>query len=220
MKLSLVVAQGIHQGKVIPVPVAQFLIGRDEGCQLRPASPAISKRHCAILTRNGKVHVRDFGSTNGTFVNDIQVTGEQEIKDGDRLKIGPLEFKFKLERTGSLYPSMHGPKPSATEAIIGDETSLSDKDKSPEEPAKEKTERETAKNNEDEMAAMLLATDDGPREPITPDNIPAGSTIFDVPSMGTDPGAPKKPEEKKQETGDTRTAADAILRKYMRRPRT
>ena len=65
MKLSLVVlTSGKSEGQEIPVPQAQFVIGRDPKCNLRPASPIISKRHCALLIRNGKVFVRDFDSTN------------------------------------------------------------------------------------------------------------------------------------------------------------
>src|SRR6516225_8604807 len=154
MKLSLVVAQGVHQGKVIPIPVAQFLIGRDEGCQLRPASQAISKRHCAILARGGKVFVRDFGSTNGTFVNDAQVTGEQEIKDGDQLKIGPLEFKVKIDKTsGSLAVSRLEPKPPTTAANA--ETPVPSSEKTAETPAQTETNQANAAQ-EDAMAAMLL----------------------------------------------------------------
>src|SRR5262249_24431502 len=97
MKLSLVVAEGVHKGKAIPIPVAQFVIGRDEGCQLRPSSPAVSKRHCAVLVKGGQVFVQDFGSTNGTFVNDHPVSGEAELKDGDKLVVGPLVFQVKME---------------------------------------------------------------------------------------------------------------------------
>src|ERR1043165_7916211 len=98
MKLSLVVTTaGKQQGKTLPITLAQFVIGRDPQCQLRPASPAISKRHCAILQRDGKVFVRDFDSTNGTFVNDQPVKGEVEIKNDDNLKVGPLEFIVKIE---------------------------------------------------------------------------------------------------------------------------
>jgi len=58
MKVSLVVATGAHEGRVIPVTGSQFLIGRDPQCHLRPASQAISKLHCAVLVRDGKyVHV-------------------------------------------------------------------------------------------------------------------------------------------------------------------
>jgi hypothetical protein len=76
MKLSLLVtSHSKGAGKVIPITFSQFLIGRDPQCQLRPASPVISKRHCALLVRGGKVFLRDFDSTNGTFINDQQVKG-------------------------------------------------------------------------------------------------------------------------------------------------
>src|SRR5262245_7004161 len=70
MKLSLVVmTAGKSQGQAIPVTLAQFVIGRDPQCNLRPASAVISKRHCALLVQDGRVAIRDFNSTNGTFVN-------------------------------------------------------------------------------------------------------------------------------------------------------
>ena len=83
MKLSLVVNDGVHKGKVIPIPLKQFLIGRDPQCHLRPASPLISKRHCALLIQGDKILVRDFDSTNGTVVNDEPIKGERELKNDD-----------------------------------------------------------------------------------------------------------------------------------------
>ena len=100
MKLSLVViTPGKMEGKAIPITLSQFLIGRDPQCHLRPASALISKRHCAVLVRDERAFVRDFGSTNGTFVNDQPVKGEQELRDGDRFKVGPLDFRVALEAT-------------------------------------------------------------------------------------------------------------------------
>ena len=98
MKVSLVVASGVHQGKVIPITTPQFLIGRDPQCQLRPASQAVSKQHCALVVRDGKVFVRDFGSTNGTLVNDALVQNEERaVVNNDTLKIGPLDFTIRIE---------------------------------------------------------------------------------------------------------------------------
>src|SRR5262245_30014868 len=98
MKLSLVVlTPGKTEGKVIPIALSQFVIGRDPQCHLRPASAVISKRHCALLVKDGKVFVRDFESTNGTFVNDQPVKGEAELKHDDRLKVGPLVFVVRVE---------------------------------------------------------------------------------------------------------------------------
>lgn len=103
MKLSLVVlAAGSMQGKGIDVKLSQFLVGRDPQCHLRPSSPLISKRHCAVIQREGKVFIRDFGSTNGTFVNDEPVKGEVELHNDDKLKIGPLLFAVKIEATAPV----------------------------------------------------------------------------------------------------------------------
>src|SRR6185437_3469589 len=100
MKLSLVVlTPGPNQGKLLEIKLSQFVVGRDPQCHLRPASPMISKRHCALLQRDGKAFVRDFDSTNGTFVNNAQIKGEVELHDGDRLKIGPLLFKVTIDST-------------------------------------------------------------------------------------------------------------------------
>src|SRR5258707_219881 len=104
MKLSLVVAQGVHEGKVIPIPVPQFLIGRDEGCQLRPSSPAVSKKHCGLFVKGLQVFANDLGSTNGTFINGQPIAGETEVKDGDHLKVGPLEFTVKLDKSATPAP--------------------------------------------------------------------------------------------------------------------
>src|SRR5215213_6557697 len=98
MKLNLVVlSEGKAKGTAIAVTLPQFIIGRDPECQLRPASPMISKRHCAVLVKNGKAYIRDFGSTNGTFVNDEPVKGERQIHNDDTLKVGPLLFRVALE---------------------------------------------------------------------------------------------------------------------------
>src|SRR5437763_8815097 len=98
MKLSLVVlTSGKQEGKTLPIVLSQFLIGRDPQCHLRPASAIISKRHCAILVKDGKVTVRDFNSTNGTFVNNEPIKGEREIHEGDSLRVGPLTFQVSIE---------------------------------------------------------------------------------------------------------------------------
>jgi pSer/pThr/pTyr-binding forkhead associated (FHA) protein len=98
MKVSLVVASGAHQGKVVPITGPQFLIGRDAQCHLRPASQAISKHHCGVLVRDGQVYVKDFGSTNGTLVNDVLIRAtEVGVVDGATLKLGPLDFIVRIE---------------------------------------------------------------------------------------------------------------------------
>ena len=119
MKVSLVVAAGSHEGKIIPILGPQFLIGRDPQCHLRPASQAISKLHCAVLVRDGKVYVRDYGSTNGSVVNDALVQdAEVAIADGATLRVGPLDFRVKIEVSASNPDGTPLPGGSAEAAAL------------------------------------------------------------------------------------------------------
>lgn len=210
MKLSLVVAQGVHTGKVIPVTSAQFLIGRDAHCNLRPASPAISKQHCGIFVRDGKVYVQDYGSTNGTHVNGEPVTGERELANGDKLKAGPLEFTVTIDLTSKstiMAPTKKETAVAATQPVAVAETVPATSAPAP-----------AGADDPEAAAAMLLAMDESAaNDPTAEVKIPDGTTVFDAPAVpGSKPG--EKPAAKPN-TGDTSKAAADILSKYMRRPR-
>jgi pSer/pThr/pTyr-binding forkhead associated (FHA) protein len=208
MKLSLIVlTPGKTQGKAISISLSQFLIGRDPHCQLRPASPMISNRHCALLTRGGKVFVRDFESTNGTFVNQERVRGEKGLKHGDHLRLGPLEFRVEL--VGPLDVDQPTPLPTGkTQAPVGEDEAA---------------------------AALLLELQDNapnPAKSVDSEGIPTGSTVMEIPAaaQGDTPAnneEAKKPEEEekkkkeaeKAKVGDTAVVANELLQKYLRRPR-
>lgn len=112
MKVSLVVlSTGSAEGKALPINTAQFIIGRDPQCNLRPASAMISKRHCAVLVKSGQVYLRDFDSTNGTFLNDAPIKGEVVLKHGDILKVGPLSFRAEIEGAPAPVKPTPPPKP-------------------------------------------------------------------------------------------------------------
>jgi pSer/pThr/pTyr-binding forkhead associated (FHA) protein len=205
MKLRLIVVGGVHEGKAIPITLPQFVIGRDPQCQLRPASAAISKRHCAIMVRGTQVFIRDFGSTNGTFVNGELVQGEVELRDGAKLKVGPLEFTVGLEVATAAKAA---PKPAKAAAKVSEAVDMSGP------PSEGPT--------SDNIADLLL--DDAGAAPAastldTAESVPEGSTIMELPTTGKpgEPGA-KKPNAVLG-TGNTSSAAAEILRKYQRRPR-
>ncbi len=82
MEVQLKVLVGGSAGQVIKVAGSKFLIGRDEDCQLRPRSDVVSRHHCAIIVEGRYVALRDFGS-----------------KNGDQVKIGPLEFEILLDES-------------------------------------------------------------------------------------------------------------------------
>lgn len=210
MKLSLVVlTPGPSEGKVVPITPAQFVIGRDPGCQLRPASIHISKRHCALLKRDNKVFARDFGSTNGTFINDRQIRGEIEVIDGDQLRVGPLLFKVMVESAPVNKPTPLPPTKETTQKLAPAPAANGSPTEAP------------AAGNEEDVAAMLLSMQDGDVPPggVSP-QVPEGSTVFDLPTPDEAEKAAKEKEKPKQPAGDTSSAAKTILEKYLKRPRT
>src|SRR5262245_31168692 len=245
MKLSLVVAQGVHTGKVIPVTAADFVIGRDPQCQLRPASPAVSKQHCALNVRDGKVYVRDCGSTNGTFINGEQVAAEREVKSGDRLRVGPLEFDLMIDTSApaanpapaepaaakpapkpAAKPAAKPAKPaSANDTVTGAGTVVMDPPTAaPAEAARATTIVDPGppsdRDMDDQMAALLLGMEEGPAAPGTIEQLSADSTtVMEMPALGADKAGETKKDQRKTHE-DSASAAAELLSKYMRRPRT
>lgn len=99
MRVKLKVVNGAQAGREIVIPVPEFVIGRDEDCQLRPRSDAISRKHCVIVVAENQVIVRDLGSKNGTYINGERIEGERVAADGDQVQFGPLQFELVLERS-------------------------------------------------------------------------------------------------------------------------
>ncbi|MHB8105306.1 MAG: FHA domain-containing protein [Dehalococcoidales bacterium] len=59
----------------------------------------ISREHIVIKTDGSRYYVEDKGSSNGTKVNDVSITGKGrwELKDGDRIKLADVvTLQFKL----------------------------------------------------------------------------------------------------------------------------
>ena len=122
MEVKLLITRKNGAGRVVPVTAPEFFIGRAPDCHLRPNSHhLISRHHCVILTKNSGVAVRDFGSTNGTLVNGEKICGEQAMKDGDHLTVGPLEFEVRL----TVYDYSCEPFASETAAIIASASTTS-----------------------------------------------------------------------------------------------
>jgi pSer/pThr/pTyr-binding forkhead associated (FHA) protein len=195
----------------------------------------ISKRHCALLQRDGKAYIRDFGSTNGTFVNDQPVKDEIELHDSDRLKIGPLLFDVRLAAEPAAAKGATPKPPTRAVGAKSATVAATKTGKTPPPPSRApltaaKTAAEPAAADQsngsadDDIAAMLLSLQDDDRASSGLDSIPEGSTVMEltVPPPGAeDPNAPvdKTKEKEKKVLGNTSSAAKSILEQYMKRPR-
>lgn len=237
MKVNLVVSvPGPNLGRTIPITGTKFLIGRDPSCQLRPASQAISKIHCAILINDGVVYIEDFSSTNGTLVNGSPFQGQQAIKSGDKLKAGPLEFRIEIIPSVSISDATPVPeqlkKPSSSslpkpKSVTLPAATLNAKEKIVPKPSTKSPSSETValrfpasetltSTEADDAAAMLLSMDDDAPSGEIP-VVPEGSTVFEMHAIDASGRVivPKKPE--KVENMESSSAANDLLKKYFRR---
>jgi pSer/pThr/pTyr-binding forkhead associated (FHA) protein len=134
MELTIKLLSGKNAGQSVKIPVNKFLIGRASDCHLRPHSDMVSRHHCVLLIEEGFCAVRDFGSRNGTLLNDEAVVGQRELHNGDRLKVGNLEFEVELTSSvgGKKRPKVKDVKDVAQRTAAGvvgagkDEDDISD----------------------------------------------------------------------------------------------
>ncbi len=104
----LVQIYGPQLGRRFVLLDACLTIGRDEGCHLVLELDNVSRRHCSVLVRERAVFLRDDGSTNGTFLNNVEVSGERELRSGDLIKVGSAIFKFLAGgELGSIEAQYH-----------------------------------------------------------------------------------------------------------------
>jgi NADPH-dependent 2,4-dienoyl-CoA reductase/sulfur reductase-like enzyme/pSer/pThr/pTyr-binding forkhead associated (FHA) protein len=77
-------------------------IGRQPGAYQLIDNDSVSRRHAEISYANGQYLLRDVGSSNGTFVNDVRLEPGTVyiLKPGDQLRFGKVNFVFKLRGAG------------------------------------------------------------------------------------------------------------------------
>jgi protein phosphatase len=85
-----------HHGRVVPLE-ASTVIGAAPGCRIVVAEDYVSGRHAEILRTEHGFSLRDLGSTNGTFINNVRAR-EECLVDGDRIRVGRTEMIFKSHR--------------------------------------------------------------------------------------------------------------------------
>lgn len=121
MELKLKVTQGKNAGQMLPVAGPRFLIGRSDRCHLRPRSDAVAEEQCALELEPARVVIRDLAGNGSTLVNGVAVTGTRELKSGDQLKVGPLEFEVQMSTgmASKKAPKVQSPEEAASRLAVG-----------------------------------------------------------------------------------------------------
>lgn len=95
LESCLVQIHGPDLGKKYIIDAEDGLsMGRDEGNSVIVDLDNVSRRHAMVSNRDGKYFVKDLGSTNGTYLNDVEIHDEQPLRTGDLVKVGGAIFKF------------------------------------------------------------------------------------------------------------------------------
>ena len=114
----LLAENGPDMGTRYPIESDETTIGRHPNCQI-PVKDAgrVSRNHAQIIRQGDAYFIKDLLSRNGTFLNDEQISDQSHpLKDGDRIRICDLEFRFR-----SRDPAKETKSPSASTVSLGGE---------------------------------------------------------------------------------------------------
>jgi diguanylate cyclase (GGDEF)-like protein len=85
---------GPELGKKFPLEDGELTIGRDVQNHIVVDLDNVSRRHARIRVEGSRILVEDLGSTNGTYLNDVEVKQATPLRSGDLVKVGSSIFKF------------------------------------------------------------------------------------------------------------------------------
>jgi pSer/pThr/pTyr-binding forkhead associated (FHA) protein len=94
MPRLVILSEGLT-GKAHELKVERTTIGRVEDNAFPIPEASVSSHHCEILLRGSDIVLRDLNSTNGTFINGQQLTGEAVIKSGQIIRLGQVEMRLE-----------------------------------------------------------------------------------------------------------------------------
>jgi len=92
---SLRAVSGTLTGRSWNLPVGESKIGRDSSNLVSIEDGKASREHAKVRFADGVYSLVDLGSSNGTYLNDRQVSGQVPLSDGDLIRIGDTTLAFK-----------------------------------------------------------------------------------------------------------------------------
>lgn len=92
MDLELV---SVDDGDSYPITALSVVIGRDGGNEITIAKDLLSRRHAKLSLIDDEWLLEDLESTNGTSVNNRQITRPTKVKVGDVIKFGETAYYLK-----------------------------------------------------------------------------------------------------------------------------
>ena len=82
-------------GQRIELHEGHYVLGRHLESDIVLNDSNVSRKHAEFVCAAGEVTVRDLGSTNGTKVNGVGVSGNQLLQHGDVINFGTAQVRFE-----------------------------------------------------------------------------------------------------------------------------
>jgi DNA segregation ATPase FtsK/SpoIIIE, S-DNA-T family len=104
----LTVVGGPEAGRDFPLAAGDLVVGRDPGCAVRLADPALSGRHLRLrVDENNRVTVKDLGSRNGTRLEGATLADgeEQALPPGAVVSAGRTQLAVELPPADAYPPA-------------------------------------------------------------------------------------------------------------------
>ena len=86
--MRLILASGSREGQAVALDDGRLTIGRDDNNDLQITDEKVSRHHAEISRENGGSAVlRDLGSRNGTFVDEVRLDEPRVLRGGEELRL-------------------------------------------------------------------------------------------------------------------------------------
>jgi pSer/pThr/pTyr-binding forkhead associated (FHA) protein len=128
MDVKLVITAGSRKKQVLRLRSEETIVGRQHGCDLRIPSPDVSRRHCRLSMRSDCLVVEDLASSNGSYVNGVRIQGEELLRPGDSLAVGPVTFRVEYALSTAALQQLIPEVPAVVEEadVVGEEIEVVD----------------------------------------------------------------------------------------------
>jgi hypothetical protein len=114
MDLLLEFIEGPEAGRQIPLS-GSLEIGRDPAVSIVLEDSQVSRHHARINRTSDGAVVHDLGSSNGTYVNDQPIGASQELRPGDRIRVGLTLLQLRSAEQVARRASAVMPAPDITQ---------------------------------------------------------------------------------------------------------
>lgn len=105
---AYIITNLLGESQALFQPQMVWTIGRNRDAALPLKDRAMSRRHAVLLyVKDTGFQLVDLNSMNGSFINGTRLYQRQDLKDGDRIRIGSINFMFFVSQNFRSLDTIH-----------------------------------------------------------------------------------------------------------------